>query len=68
MVVGYVLNGVMMAGEAQNDLRGSYKVNVSEDGYYAIYFVSATSDYLALKNGQISIINEEAESATTGVE
>ena len=68
MVVGYVLDGVMMAGEVQNDLRGSYKVNVGEDGYYAIYFVSATSDYLALRGGQISIVNEETEPVATGEE
>ena len=68
MVVGYILNGVMMDGEVQNDLQGSYKVNVKEDGYYAIYFVSATSDYLALKSGQISLINEETGTLTTGEE
>ena len=68
MVVGYILNGVMMDVEVQNDLQGSYKVNVKEDGYYAIYFVSATSDYLALKSGQISLINEETGTLTTGEE
>lgn len=61
MVIGVVDNGTMIAGKAETDSQGAYTYTVNEEGEYAIYIISATSDYLSLKTGQINLI----EAATT---
>lgn len=55
MVVGYILDGVLYQGNVMNDLSGTYQLDIAEAGEYYIYIISATSDYLALKQGEISI-------------
>lgn len=53
MVVGVVLNGKMLSGEIMRDLSGTYVFETDESGDYAIYVLSGTSDYLALKKGRV---------------
>lgn len=56
MAVGYVKDGVMYEfEEVFRECEGSYELEIEQDGEYYIYVVSATSDYLTLKEGEISI-------------
>lgn len=59
MVVGYVLNGALYLGEIVKDLSGTYQLEVEKEGDYYICVISATSDYLALKKGAISIVSND---------
>lgn len=60
VVVGYVRDGVMYEyKEVFRGLEGRYELGIKEDGEYFIYAVSATSDYLTLKSGEISIKSSE---------
>lgn len=56
IVVGYIFNGKMIQGEKFPDLSGNYKLKVEQPGEYYIYIINASSDYIALKQGNISII------------
>lgn len=55
MVVGVVYNGTMLEGETINDMQGEYVYTADDQGSYAVYVISATSDYLSLKEGEVSI-------------
>ena len=56
MAIGYVKDGVMHEfEEVFRECEGSYELEIEQDGEYYIYVVSATSDYLTLKKGEISI-------------
>ncbi|WP_077609633.1 M56 family metallopeptidase [Clostridium sp. Marseille-P2415] len=57
IIVGYSLDGVLYPGEEFKGSSGTYQLNITKGGDYYIYVISATSDYLALKQGTISILN-----------
>lgn len=57
IIIGYVLDGVLYPGQEFKDLSGTYQFNITKGGDYYIYVISATSDYLALKKGAISILS-----------
>ena len=50
-----VYNGTMLEGETINDMQGEYVYTADDQGSYAVYVISATSDYLSLKEGEVSI-------------
>lgn len=54
-VIGYVVNGKMVEGESFEDLSGSYEITADEPGEYYIYTIDASSEYLAFKEGSISV-------------
>lgn len=58
LIVGYVKDGVMYEGETYQQLSGSYELNVQDKGEYFIYLLSASSDYLTLKQGEL-ILRED---------
>lgn len=53
LLIGYVKNNVMYEGEIYRQLSGSYTLDVQEKGEYFLYLLSASSDYLTLKQGEI---------------
>lgn len=53
MVVGYICDGILYDGTLFSNLSDTYKINILKDGNYQFYVISNTSDYLALKEGQI---------------
>lgn len=55
LVIGYIKDGVMYDGESFGSLSGSYELKVREGGEYNLYIISATSDYLTLKQGTINL-------------
>ncbi len=55
LIVGYILDGVMYPGEEFSDIKGSYSLKLEKGGEYYVYIISATSDYLSLKQGKITI-------------
>ncbi|MCD7839670.1 MAG: hypothetical protein LUG46_03470 [Erysipelotrichaceae bacterium] len=59
MVIGYAAYGVMYQGKTYKELSGRYELNIEEEGVYSVYIISATSDYLSLKSGSISIKRNE---------
>ncbi|WP_242960339.1 hypothetical protein [Clostridium beijerinckii] len=54
-VIGHVVNGKMVKGEKFKDLSGSYEITADEPGEYYIYTIDASSEYLAFKQGSISV-------------
>lgn len=57
MIIGYVLNGELHPGEEVKRLEGTYTLDIKENGDYYIYIINASSDYITLKEGSISIIS-----------
>lgn len=55
IVVGYICDGVLYDGVAYKDIEDRFELAITESGEYNIYVISATSDYLALKQGVIEI-------------
>ena len=55
IVVGYIRDGVLYDGIAYKNLEDKFELAITEAGEYNIYVISATSDYLALKQGVIEI-------------
>lgn len=55
IVVGYICDGVLYDGIAYKNLEDKFEFTITEAGEYNIYVISATSDYLALKQGVIEI-------------
>lgn len=55
ILIGYILNGKMMKGEKFKDLSGSYTITATESGEYHLYIINASSDYVAFKEGNITI-------------
>lgn len=55
IVVGYIRDGVLYDGTAYKNLEDKFQLEITEAGEYNIYVISATSDYLALKQGVIEI-------------
>lgn len=59
MIIGYAADGVMYQGKTYKELGGRYELNIEKEGVYSVYIISATSDYLSLKSGSISIKKSE---------
>ena len=57
LVIGYIKDGVLYEGESFESLSGSYELEIREEGEYNLYIISATSDYLTLKQGTIKLSN-----------
>lgn len=55
LVVGYIKDGILYEGAPFKVIEGKYEMLIEEPGIYNFYVVSATSDYLALKQGKISV-------------
>lgn len=55
--IGYVHEGVMHLDEEHfyKELDGCYQVEIAEDGEYYIYLFNTDTDYLALKEGIVSV-------------
>ena len=53
LIIGYVKNDVMYQGEAYQQLSDSYLIKAQDKGEYFIYLLSASSDYLTLKQGEL---------------
>lgn len=54
LVIGYIRDGILYEGESFENMSGCYELSVKEEGEYNIYIISATSDYLTLKQGSIN--------------
>lgn len=59
LVIGYIRNGIMYEGECIKDIAGSYTFTIREEGEYNLYIISATSDYLTIKQSTISCDRKE---------
>lgn len=56
LVLGYVLDGVMYnSEEVFRKVDGRYEFSIESAGEYYIYVISATSDYLTLREGEIKV-------------
>lgn len=55
MGVGYIRDGLMYDFETFSVLSSTYQLEITEDGAYQIYVISGASDYLALKEGQMTV-------------
>lgn len=55
LVIGYIKDGILFEGEPVKDINGEYELKVEESGSYNLYIISATSDYLSLKQGTIKV-------------
>ena len=55
IVIGYIKDGIVYEGEQFKGKSGRYILNVAEDGIYNFYVISATSDYMTLKQGTVSV-------------
>ena len=53
ITIGYILDGKLYQGEDFRTIKGEYQLKIKKSGDYYCYVISATSDYLALKNGTI---------------
>ncbi len=53
LVIGYVEDGVMYQGESFQELSDTYLLRAQEKGDYFVYLLSASSDYLTLKQGEL---------------
>jgi hypothetical protein len=53
LVIGYVKDGIMYQWESYQELSDSYVLKAQEQGEYFIYLLSASSDYLTLKQGEL---------------
>lgn len=63
LVVGYIKDGVMHEMQIYADsLSVEYQINIEEDGIYYIYIISASSDPISLKEGEIVIKEGEGQS------
>ena len=51
----------MYDGESFGSLSGSYELKVREGGEYNLYIISATSDYLTLKQGTINLSKQRGK-------
>lgn len=54
LIIGYIQNKTFKSGKTFTELSGNYCTEIQEDGEYFIYVISATSDYLAMKEGEIT--------------
>jgi len=56
LIIGYVKDGVMYQGESYNQqLENTYVLEAQDKGEYFIYLLSASSDYLAVKQGELDL-------------
>ena len=56
LVLGYILDGVMYnSKEVFRKVNGRYELLIENAGEYYIYAISATSDYLTLREGEIKL-------------
>lgn len=55
VVIGYIVNGRMVNGQSFRELSGTYKITSDEPGEYYIYIVNASSEYIAFKEGDITV-------------
>lgn len=53
LIIGYIQDGIMKEGKAINTMSGTYVYEAQEEGIYYIYLMSASSVYLALKDGTL---------------
>jgi hypothetical protein len=53
LIIGYVKDGVMYQGESYQELLDSHVMKAQEKGEYFLYILSASSDYLTLKQGEL---------------
>jgi hypothetical protein len=53
LIIGYIKDGVMYEGEAYQQLSDSYVLEAQDKGEYFLYLLSASSDYLTLKQGEL---------------
>lgn len=53
LLIGYVKDGVMYQWESFQQLSASYILKSQDKGEYFIYVLSASSDYLTLKQGEL---------------
>lgn len=54
-IIGYIQNKTFKSGETFTELSGKYYTKIKEGGEYFVYVISATSDYLAMKEGEITV-------------
>lgn len=55
LMIGYVKDGVLYEGEGHWEKKGVYVLSIKESGTYYIYLLSASSDYLSLKQGCVTV-------------
>jgi hypothetical protein len=54
LIIGYIKDGVMYEGESYyQQLKDTYVLEAQDKGEYFIYLLSASSDYLTLKQGEL---------------
>ena len=58
LIIGYVKDGIMYQGEGYQQLSASYALKAEDKGEYYIYLLSASSDYLTLKQGELGYHSE----------
>lgn len=57
LLIGYIQNGVMRSWNSFKEDEGIYSLTIPQDGTYYFYVLSASSDYLALKESRLSILS-----------
>lgn len=55
LLIGYIKEGVLNKGEEFRQLKGEYRLAISDPGKYYVYLICASSDPIFLKNGTIKI-------------
>ena len=58
LLIAYVQDGVMHSWESFREQNGVYTFTVPEDGMYHFYFMSASSDYLSLRNSTLELVRD----------
>ena len=59
LLIGCIIDGEMKMYEVFDDLNGTYLYEVEENAEYYIYLMSASSDYLSIKDSQLNILLNE---------
>lgn len=55
LLIGYIHDGTMYSWDSFEKTSGTYSLTIPQDGTYYFYVMSASSDYLALKESTLSI-------------
>lgn len=55
LIVGYIKDGTLYPGDHFDMMTGTYTLTAEEDGKYFLYLLSASSDYLSIKAGEVTV-------------
>ncbi|WP_054402369.1 hypothetical protein [Paenibacillus solani] len=55
ILIGYVKDGVLNPSQKFDQLKGNYNLTIEESGRYYFYIINASSDTIALKEGELRL-------------